>query len=74
MLSVLIKQVVENLLVKKSDALKVVATARLKTDNFVYKSIRLMGEVGDDLLSLDLLANISRIVTDLKLYGVYEES
>jgi hypothetical protein len=38
-LFVLVKEVVENFLVEKRDAFKVVTRTRLKTDNFIDESV-----------------------------------
>ena len=65
MLFVLIQQVIEDLLIKQSDALKIVTTPRFEANDLIYKSIGLMGQVGNVLLSLDFLSHISGIITDL---------
>lgn len=69
-LLVLIEQVVENLFIKKGNTLEVVTRSWLEADDLVDESVRLMAEVCDVLLTLDLLFHIGRIVTDLKLDGV----
>ena len=70
MLFVLIQQVIEDLLVKKSDALKVIAAARLKAHDLINKAIRLMTQASDVLLSLHLLANIGGVIANLELDSV----
>ena len=58
-LLVLVKQVVEDLFVQKRYPLKVISTPRLKTDDFINKSIRFVAEVCDVLLPLHFLLDIS---------------
>ena len=70
MLLVFIKQVVEDLLVKEGDAFEIVTRARLKTDNLIDESVRLVGQVGDVLLPLNLLLNVGGIVPNLQLDSV----
>ena len=69
-LLVLVEQVVEDLLVKQGDALEIVSWAGFKAHNLIDQAIGLMGEVGDVLLTLDLLLDISWIVADLELDSV----
>ena len=66
MLLVLIQQIVEDLLVEKSDALEVVAASGLEADDLIDESVGLVAEIGDVLLSLDFLLDVCRIVTDLQ--------
>ena len=58
MLLVFVQQVVEDFLVKKSNAFKIVARARFKTDDLIDQSIRLVRQVRDVLLSRDFLLHI----------------
>lgn len=69
-LFVLVKKVVENFLVKKRDAFKVVTRTRLKTDNFINESVWVMGKIGDILLSGHFLSHISRVISNLEFDGV----
>ena len=55
MLFVLIKQIVEDLLVQKSDAFKVVSGAWLKRHDLVDEPVGLVAQVGNVLLSVDFL-------------------
>ena len=73
MLFVLVEQVVEDLLIEQSDALKVISASRFKAHNLINQVVRLVRQVRYVLLSLHLLAHICRIVADLELYGVYTQ-
>jgi hypothetical protein len=64
-LLVLVQQVVEDLLVKRSDAFEVVARSGLETDDLVNEAVGLVGQVGDVLLPLNFLLHIGGVVTDL---------
>ena len=70
MLLVLVKQVVEDLLVEKSDTLKVVARSWLEAHDLIDESVGLVTKVGDVLLTLHFLLDVCRIVTDLKFDGI----
>lgn len=70
MLFVLVKEVVKDLLVEKSDSLEIIARPWLETDDLIDESVGLMTQVSDVLLSLNFLFHICRIVTDLKFYCV----
>ena len=65
MLLVLVQQVVEDLLVKRSDAFEVVARSGLETDDLVNEAVGLVGQVGDVLLPLNFLLHIGGVVTYL---------
>ena len=71
MLLVLVQQVVEDLPVQESDAFEVVARAWLKAYDLIDEAVRLVRQVGDVLLSLHLLLDVSGIVADLKLDRVW---
>ena len=58
-LLILVEQVVEDLLVQDSDALEVVAGTRLKADDLIDEPVALVTEVGDVLLALHFLLDIS---------------
>ena len=66
-LLVLVKKIVEDLLVEQGDALEVIARAGLETDNLINQAVRLVRQVGDVLLSLHFLFNVSGVVADLQL-------
>ena len=66
MLLILIQQIVENLLVEKSDALKVITASGFEADDFVDESVGFVAQVSNVLLPLHLLLDICRIVTDLQ--------
>jgi len=69
-LLVLVEQVVENLFVKKGDALKIISRPWLEWDDFINESIWFMTQICDVLLSLNFLFYICRIVTDLQFYRI----
>ena len=58
MLLVLVQQVVENFLVEQCDAFKIISRPGLEADDLVNQSVRLVGEVGDVLLSRNFLLNV----------------
>lgn len=67
MLLVLIQKIVENLLVQKSDSFKIITGSWLKRNDFINKSIGLMTQIGNILLSLNFLFDISWIISNLQL-------
>jgi hypothetical protein len=69
-LLVLVKQIVEDLFVKEGDSLEVVTRSWLETDDLVDETVGLVAEVCDVLLTLNLLLNVGRIVTDLKFDSI----
>ena len=73
MLLVFVKQVVEDLLVEKCDSLKVIARPRLKAHNLIDQPIWLVGQIGDILLSLDLLLDVGGIITDLQFDRIWKK-
>jgi len=70
MLLVFVEEIIEYLLVQESDALEVIARARLKADYLIDQSVGLVAEIGDVLLPLHFLLDVSRVVTDLQFDGV----
>ena len=70
MLFILVKQIVEDFLVKQSNTFEVVARPWFETNDLINKSIGLMTQVSNVLLPLNLLFHICRIVTDLQFYCV----
>mgnify|MGYP007047531751 CR=1 FL=1 len=65
MLLVLVQQVIEDLLVKQGDALKIISRPWLKRDNLVNETVGLVAQVCDVLLSQNFLLDISRVIADL---------
>jgi len=70
MLLVFVEEIIEYFLVQESDALEVIARARLKADYLIDQSVGLVAEIGDVLLPLHFLLDVSRVVTDLQFDGV----
>jgi len=70
MLLVFVEEIIEYLLVQESDALEVIARARLEADYLIDQSVRLVAKIGDVLLPLHFLLDVSRVVTDLQFDGV----
>ena len=66
-LLVLIQKIVEDLLVQKSDSFKIVTWSWLEGNDFINKSVRLMTQVSNILLSLNFLLHVSWIVSNLQL-------
>lgn len=58
MLLVLVQKVIENFLVEQCDAFKIISRSGLEADDLVYQAVRLVGEVGDVLLSRNFLLNV----------------
>ena len=70
MLLVFVEEIIEYFLVQESDALEVIARARLKADYLIDQSVGLVAEIGDVLLPLHFLLDVSRVITDLQFDGV----
>ena len=69
-LLVLVEQIVENLFVKEGDSFEVVTRSWLETDDLVDEAVGLVAEIRDVLLTLYLLLNVGRIVTDLQFDSI----
>jgi len=49
----------ENLLVKNADTFKIIAASWFKTNDLINQAVRLVGQIGNILLSLNFLFDIS---------------
>jgi len=58
-LFVLIEKIIENSLVEHGDSLEIISRPRLVTHDLINESVRLVGEIGDVLLTRELLLHIS---------------
>ena len=67
MLFVFVKEIVEDFFVEQCNTLEIVATARLEADDFVDEAVGLMRQVSDILLTLHLLLDVCRVISDLQL-------
>jgi len=67
MLFVLIQKIIEDLFVQESDSFKIVTRSWLEGNNFINEPVGFMTQVGNVLLSLNFLLDVSWIISNLKL-------